>query len=324
MYDDAFVVFGNILEFFPPIVLWVMGLIFMSFVLTWMKWKSDVSDLQKDEAYENQHLDIICTFPKCGKSLEGVEINERIPSKILPEVFYCSKTCMKRDWKENNHHSVAMLFKRRKEELERQMQLEHDQMSRSWQDQLADLIPDPHSLEHLNVQAVFEKVSMQIEADAAILTAKTFCSAYMKKFGYAIHHWAYECYKCSGKGCVLVHLSDKALEATHGAPISYLNLRTALRLQYKRLSRMLQSYDPMQQLVLLLMQRGTEKRHHMIPFLFQIYESDGGEDTERQKKNKMKFMTESEDRKLPSRALSQWQSVEDYTDLFASESKKDK
>ena len=30
--------------------------------------------------------------------------------------------------------------------------------------------------------------------------------------------------------------------------------RAALRLQYKRLSRMLQTYDPMQQLVLLLMQ----------------------------------------------------------------------
>ncbi|EKX31782.1 hypothetical protein GUITHDRAFT_122026 [Guillardia theta CCMP2712] len=271
MYDDAFVVFGNILEFFPPIVLWVLGLISMSFVLTWIKWKSDVSELQKDSEFQNQSLDLICTFPKCGKTLKGDEISERIPSKIVSDMFYCSKTCMKRDWKENNHHSVAMLFKRRKEELERQVQTERDQLSRSWQDQLADLIPDPHSMENLNVQAVFEKVSMQIEADAANLTAKTFCSAYMKKFGYAIHHWAYECYKCSGKGCVLVHLSDKALEATHGAPISYINLRAALRLQYKRLSRMLQTYDPMQQLVLLLMQ-----------------------------------------------------SVEDYTDLFANESKKDK
>ena len=62
----------------------------------------------------------------------------------------------------------------------------------------------------------------------------------------------------------------------------------------------------------------------MTPFLFQIYEADSAGDEERPKKNKIKFMTESESRSLPSGTMSQWQSVEDYTDLFANESKKDK
>ncbi len=41
---------------------------------------------------------------------------EREQSKSC-EVVYCSVACRKRDWRENNHHSVALLLRRRAQEL---------------------------------------------------------------------------------------------------------------------------------------------------------------------------------------------------------------
>jgi hypothetical protein len=62
-------------------------------------------------------MEELCTFPLCGKSLAGV--TDKVVSQMCPDVNYCSKECRRRDANENNHRSMALLIKYRKQELEK-------------------------------------------------------------------------------------------------------------------------------------------------------------------------------------------------------------
>ena len=66
---------------------------------------------------EHPDMEELCTFPLCGKSLTGV--TDKVVSQMCPDVNYCSKECRRRDANENNHRSMALLIKYRKQELEK-------------------------------------------------------------------------------------------------------------------------------------------------------------------------------------------------------------
>jgi hypothetical protein len=193
-------------------------------------------------------LPLICTYPMCGKSLELIPAAARVQSKHC-ELEYCSPRCFKRDWRENNHPSVGTLLKRRREELAREEQARQVQKQRSWLDQLSDLIPEPQGLYRGELDKVYSSMSSQMEADAFTITARTFCQAYMAKFSMAVHGWSNDCYAASGRGAVVIHLSERALQQSFGAPLSYVSQRVVEILQDRNLSRMVQNYDPETQLV---------------------------------------------------------------------------
>ena len=193
-------------------------------------------------------MPLICTYPMCGKSLELIPAAARVQSKHC-ELEYCSPRCFKRDWRENNHPSVGTLLKRRREELAREEQARQVQKQRSWLDQLSDLIPEPQGLYRGELDKVYSSMSSQMEADAFTITARTFCQAYMAKFSMAVHGWSNDCYAASGRGAVVIHLSERALQQSFGAPLSYVSQRVVEILQDRNLSRMVQNYDPETQLV---------------------------------------------------------------------------
>jgi len=45
----------------------------------------------------------------------------------------------------------------------------------------------------------------------------------MTKFGLAVHEWAHASYSVSGPGGVVIHLSEKALAHSSGAPLSFVS-----------------------------------------------------------------------------------------------------
>ena len=190
----------------------------------------------------------LCTFPLCGKNLELVATAARVRSKHC-ELEYCSSRCFKRDWRENNHPSVGTLLKRRREELAREEQIRQVQAQRGWLEQLSALIPEPQGLYRGELDKVFSSVSSQMETDAFTITARTFCQAYMAKFSMAVHGWSNDCFAASGRGVVVIHLSEKALQQSFGAPLSYVSERVVELIDDHALSRLVRTYDHERQLV---------------------------------------------------------------------------
>mmetsp|Transcript_46250 Transcript_46250/g.72408 ORF Transcript_46250/g.72408 Transcript_46250/m.72408 type:complete len:234 (+) Transcript_46250:227-928(+) len=221
LHDDIFVVLTDVARGVPPVAVAVGMLLLFSFILTWIKHSSDRSGAEWSEEEEGGML---CTFPMCGKELDQEKQEEWVQDKYV-SLFYCSKTCMKRNWRENNHQSVIHLLKKRKEQLEKEREALEKKRQGAWLDELSDIIPNPKGFLGVDLQLVCDNVASQVEIDAARMTARTFSSAYMKKFGTAVHTWTYECFKTSGKGCILIHLSEKAVEESGGAPISFVQKR---------------------------------------------------------------------------------------------------
>jgi len=268
--DDLFAMTHEVLRSIPTGVSGALGVLLVSVLLAWLKWTAEEG--QRAATRQRSDLPPICTYPLCGKSLELVPAAERVQSKHC-ELEYCSSRCFKRDWRENNHPSVGTLLKRRREELAREEQARQVQKQRSWLDQLSDLIPEPQGLYRGELDKVFSSMSSQMEADAFTITARTFCQAYMAKFSMAVHGWSNDCYAASGRGAVVIHLSERALQQSFGAPLSYVSQRVVEILQDRNLSRMVQNYDPETQLVVYIFQRGVNKKHLAFPFCYAVYDS---------------------------------------------------
>lgn len=64
---------------------------------------------------EHPELDIQCTFPLCGRTID--RDREIVVSQLCADAVYCCKECRRRDASENNHRSLALLLKYRREEL---------------------------------------------------------------------------------------------------------------------------------------------------------------------------------------------------------------
>ncbi|KAJ1488886.1 hypothetical protein T484DRAFT_3575410 [Baffinella frigidus] len=189
MHDDLFVIIEELVLGTPRPVLAGFFVILASLILTWIKQGADERERLRRHKVEHAVLPEVCTFPLCGASLEGVGKEERVfgSHSDLP---YCSKMCVKRDWKENNHASVVLLLKRRAAALEKERNAHAEASARPWLDQLADVIPNPQaglSAAGGGVNSWVDTMSMKMEADAASLTARTFSSAYMRRFGPAVH-----------------------------------------------------------------------------------------------------------------------------------------
>jgi hypothetical protein len=183
--------------------------------------------------------------------------------------------------------SVVLLLKRRKTELEKEKREFEESCARPWLQQLADTLPNPKAgfgpegVEEAN--QVFSELSVRMETEAAQLTARTFAVAYMRRFGLHLFTWVQECLRASGRGCVLVHLSERAIEDSSGAPISYVPQRILLRLDDFDLNKLVREYDPERELVLNVMQRGMQKPLITKAFRFTV-KNDANEKPEAESK----------------------------------------
>ena len=249
MHDDLFAITGELISSVPVGATGVLAVLLVSFLLAWLKLAAEGSR-QARLRRVNDDGEVRCTFPQCGKPLLECAPDSRVQSKQC-ELEYCSARCLKRDWRENNHASVAILLKRRRQELQQQEEGRRLEVERGWVQHLLDLIPEPQGLYRSGLDTAL--LSSQMEKDAFSITARTFCQAYMAKFAMAVHAWAAECYACSGRGAVVIHLSEKALLHSSGAPLSYVPRRVLARLEHVALDQMLRDYEPSTHLVVRLM-----------------------------------------------------------------------
>jgi hypothetical protein len=91
-----------------------------------------------------------------------------------------------------------------------------------------------------------------------------------------VHHWAYDCFQKSGRGCILIHLSEKAMEKSSGSPLTYINQRILLSLDDYKLNYIVREYVPEREIVFYILQKGIEKSHVAVPFNYTLYVTEKG------------------------------------------------
>jgi hypothetical protein len=110
MHDDLFAITADLATAIPVGGLSALCILLVSILLALIKSKAAESLTLNRSGYEKAPP--VCTFPLCGKCLESLPATSRVQSKYC-NLEYCSTRCFKRDWRENNHPSVAILLKRR-------------------------------------------------------------------------------------------------------------------------------------------------------------------------------------------------------------------
>ncbi len=110
MHDDLFAITADLATAIPVGGLSALCILLVSILLALIKSKAAESRTLKRSEYEKAPP--VCTFPLCGKCLESLPPTSRVQSKYC-NLEYCSTRCFKRDRRENNHLSVAILLKRR-------------------------------------------------------------------------------------------------------------------------------------------------------------------------------------------------------------------
>ena len=102
MHDDIFVILSDFVKHTPLPLIVLFFILVTAMALTVFKTWIDERKRAEEYKFEHPRMPHLCSFPLCGKTLEGVPKNERVYGNHS-DLPYCSKMGVKRDWEENNH-----------------------------------------------------------------------------------------------------------------------------------------------------------------------------------------------------------------------------